>query len=249
MDGRPPIAVLIYDRDMLRSLRRRVAATRESWRLSPTARAVRRRGLTYLEPARLGILERSCREVNERRIPGDFVEAGVALGGTGIVLATHMGPNRRFHGYDVFGMIPPPSKRDDAKSQARYEVIASGRSEGIDGDTYYGYIAELYERVAANFAEYGLPLGDRVVLHPGLFEDTLHPTVPVALAHVDSDWYDPVRTCLERLERCVSRGGLIVVDDYHDYGGCRKAVDEFLKSAPHFRFEDANANILLRRTD
>lgn len=236
-------------RAMLRSLRQRVATARQSRRLSPTARAVRRRGLTYLEPARLEVLERCCREVNERRVPGDFVEAGIALGGTGIVLATHMGPTRRFHGYDVFGMIPPPGDRDDAKTHARYEIIASGRSAGIDGDVYYGYIADLYERVVANFAEFGLPPGNRVVLHQGLFEDTLHPTTPVALAHVDSDWYDPVRTCLERLGCCVSPNGLIVVDDYYDYGGCRQAVDEFMESAPHFRFEEANTNVLLRRID
>jgi asparagine synthase (glutamine-hydrolysing) len=202
-----------------------------------------------LEPDRLQVLERGCHEVNERRIPGDFVEAGVALGGTGIVMATHMGTKRRFHGYDVFGMIPPPGERDDAKTHARYDSILSGRSEGIDGGTYYGYMADLYERVEANFADFGVPPGDRVVLHKGLFEDTLHPTAPVALAHVDSDWYDAVRTCLERLGPSVSRGGLIVIDDYYDYAGCRHAVDEFINSATHFRFEDAKANVLLRRND
>jgi O-methyltransferase len=233
---------------MLRSLRRGVAATRESRRLSATARAVRRRGLTYLQPERLVALERACREVNERRIPGDFVEAGVALGGTAILLATHMGPDRRFHGYDVFGMIPPPGDSDDAKSHERYAVIASGRSVGIDGGTYYGYIPDLYDRVVANFEQFGLAVGDRVLLHEGLFEETLHPSAPVALAHVDSDWFEPVATCLARLAPRMSPGGAILVDDYNDYRGCRRAVDEFLSTTSAFRLEDRSSNALLRRT-
>ena len=67
-------------------------------------------------------------------------------------------------------------------------------------------------------------------LKRGLFEDTLHPTGPVALAHVDSDWYEPVRLCLSRIAPHVPQGGLIVLDDYHDYGGCRQAAAEFLPS-------------------
>jgi hypothetical protein len=65
---------------------------------------------------------------------GDVIEAGVALGGSGIVLASGMGPRRRFAGYDVFGMLPARGEADDAKSHARYEVIASGASKGLGGE-------------------------------------------------------------------------------------------------------------------
>ena len=46
------------------------------------------------------------RHVVRRGVHGDFVEAGIALGGSAIVLARLMGADRRFHGYDVFGMDP-----------------------------------------------------------------------------------------------------------------------------------------------
>src|SRR4051794_31256561 len=72
--------------------------------LSPVARAVRERRLTYLRPERLRALERCAARVNRERVAGDFLEAGLALGGSAIVLAAHMGAGRRFHGYDVFGM-------------------------------------------------------------------------------------------------------------------------------------------------
>ena len=61
----------------------------------------------------------------------------------------------------------------------------------------------------------------------GLFQDTLHPAGPVALAHIDGDWYASVMTCLERIVPVLIPGGTLVIDDYHHWSGCRKAVDEY----------------------
>jgi O-methyltransferase len=74
-------------------------------------------------------------------VSGDVLEFGVALGGSAIVLAGIAGlAHRRFYGFDVFEMIPAPtSEKDDEKSKQRYNLIASGKSEGIGGDLYYGY--------------------------------------------------------------------------------------------------------------
>ncbi len=55
---------------------------------------------------------------------------------------------------------------------------------------------------------------------------------PVAFAHIDVDWYEPVITSLERIFPKLVIGGSIVLDDYHDWGGCRKAVDEYLSRVP-----------------
>jgi asparagine synthase (glutamine-hydrolysing) len=37
-----------------------------------------------------------------------------------------------------------------------------------------------------------------------------------------------------------------VLDDYHDYGSCKRATDEFLGSHKDFSFEDGK-NVVLRR--
>jgi asparagine synthase (glutamine-hydrolysing) len=213
---------------MLRDLRTRLARHRLDRSLSPVARSVRERRLTYLRPERLRALERCAARVNRGLVAGDFLEAGLALGGSAVVLASHMGHGRRFHGYDVFGMIPPPSERDPAEVHERYATIVSGESQGIRGDTYYGYRDDLYEHVTRTFAAFGMPVGDRIRLYKGLFEDTLHPRGPVALAHIDSDWFDPVDLCLRRIAPHLSQGGVMVLDDYDDYGGCRDAADAFL---------------------
>jgi asparagine synthase (glutamine-hydrolysing) len=50
---------------------------------------------------------------------------------------------------------------------------------------------------------------------------------PVALAHVDGDWYQSTMVCLERIAPHLVEGGGIVIDDYFMWSGCREAVDEY----------------------
>src|SRR5439155_425231 len=102
-------------------------------------RAVRAQGLTYLSEADLKDLHDRVAEVERRGLPGIFIEAGCAAGGSAIVLAAAKAKSRPLFVYDVFGMIPQPSARDGQDVHARYQVIQSGQSRGIRGKKYYGY--------------------------------------------------------------------------------------------------------------
>ena len=204
--------------------------------LAEVAGRVRRQGLTYLSPAKLDKLGNAVLEVERRAIPGAILEAGCALGGSAILIAAARAQSRPLRVYDVFGMIPPPGERDDADVHDRYKVIASGKSRGLKGNRYYGYETDLSRRVKGNFESAGFDLDrDHIEMIVGKVEDTLVVDGPIALAHVDVDWYDPVMTCLERIAPHLSVGGIIVLDDYFDWSGCRKATDDFLKNTP-FRF-------------
>ena len=112
-------------------------------------------------------------------------------------------------------------------------MIASGQSQGIGGEEYYGYHDALYEEVIAAFGSFGITVdGERVQLHRGFFEDTLKPAGAIAVAHIDCDWHDPLRLCLERIHPDLVPGAWVVIDDYYAYGGARRAVDEFLVAHP-----------------
>jgi O-methyltransferase len=220
----------------------------ETRTLDPSTRAVVRDRLTYLSPSKLRRIHSALEET--RGVEGDVIEFGVALGGSGIIFAKNKGESRRFLGFDVFQMIPPPtSEKDDAKSKDRYQKIKSGTSKGIRGDKYYGYRDNLFAEVKDSFARHGVPAdGERITLYRGLFEETW-PTVnvkSVALAHVDCDWYEPVRFCLQAVADKMTPGGIIIIDDYNDYGGCRTAVDEFLTERDDFQFE-VGPNPFLRK--
>lgn len=220
-------------------------------RLSRLARTVKNQKLTYLSDAKLLRLDRALRQADAE--DGAFVEFGVALGGSAIMIASAAAARHRFFGFDVFGLIPPPvSGKDDAKSKQRYEVIASGQATGIDGDSYYGYRDNLYDDVVKAFHRNGLSVDGRTIaLVKGLFEDTLPGTDlgRVAFCHIDCDWYDPVKFCLEQIAPRLTPSGLILLDDYHDYGGCAQATREFLNANPAFVLSDGPNVILKKRHD
>lgn len=232
-------------------VRRGVAGVRRGVlraRVSPVSRRVRDERLTYLSLDKLRVLERLAKAVDRDGVPGSVIECGVALGGSAIVLASLL-PQRRFDGYDVFGMIPPPGPADPPEVHERYRVIEEGRSSGIRGDAYYGYEDDLLGKVEAAFARHGVPVdGERIRLHEGLFEDTLRPDGPVALAHVDCDWHDPVRLCIERIWPQLPVGGHLVFDDYNDYGGCRRAVDAHVAATAGAELLSTWPNAVVRRS-
>ena len=193
-------------------------------------RRVRREHLTYLEPAALFDLRGAVRNADRAGVRGVMVECGCALGGSAIVLgASRRDTDRALYIFDVFGMIPPPSENDGEDVHNRYSEIAEGKAKGLAGDPYYGYQDDLLREVEGTFARFGMtPDGSNVHLIKGLFEDTVFPTWPVAVAHIDGDWYESVKVCLDRLWPTVVPGGRVVIDDYFHWSGCRHAVDEFL---------------------
>jgi O-methyltransferase len=72
--------------------------------------------------------------------------------------------------------------------------------------------------------------------HVGWFQDTVPAAAekigPIALLRLDGDRYDSTKVCLESLYSNVRRGGIVVIDDYGQFEGCRRAVDEFTSKMP-----------------
>ena len=109
--------------------------------------------------------------------------------------------------------------------------LKSGKSVGIDGNKYYGYQDNLIEVVSQNFSTFGYPvLENQAELIKGYFENTLRIEEPVALAHLDCDWYESVKICLKTISPQLVVGGRMVIDDYFDWSGCKQAVDEFIST-------------------
>lgn len=176
-------------------------------------------GHTWLPPARLKMLEQHVRRIERRGIAGDVVECGVAEGGSAALLGLTLDRNassRNLYLFDTFEGLPPPTAGDPDYNEA---IKWTGECRGELQD-----VKQLFDRLGVN--------SERVRFVQGLFEQTL-PSTPlpaVALAHLDGDWYDSTRTCLTNLWPVLSVGGIIQLDDYGRWKGCRKAVDEFLGS-------------------
>ncbi len=200
--------------------------------------AVQEEHLSYLGEPGLRTLATTVEAIEADGIEGLIIEAGTALGGSAITMAAAKSTARRMKVYDVFGMIPAPGENDGEDVHRRYATIVKGSSKGIGGETYYGYRDDLLAEVTESFNRHGLPIADNnVELIQGLFEDTIALDEPVALAHLDGDWYASTMTCLTRIAPRLSVGGRFVIDDYDTWSGCRAAVDEYFAGRSGFRFE------------
>ena len=179
---------------------------------------------TMVEYRRLEGLYLGVRRVVRNGIPGDIVECGAARGGSaalmGIVLK-RMRSEKKLWLFDTFSGLPAPTSADPD-----YEIARKFTGTCV---------GELHE-VKALFEQFQILEGVNFV--KGLFQATLPGAGvrEIAFLHIDGDWYESVKACLECLYHRVSPGGIIQIDDYEHWAGARKAVDEFMqKSAPGAR--------------
>jgi len=66
----------------------------------------------------------------------------------------------------------------------------------------------------------------------GLIEKTLPRTIPdrIAFLHLDMDLYAPTLHALRYLYPRMSKGGVLIIDDYGHWKGARKAVDHYFET-------------------
>ena len=189
---------------------------------------IKNEGLTYLSLPALEAIRKTVKEIEAAKTAGVFIETGCALGGSAILIAQNKKKERLLYLYDVFGMIPAPGEHDGQDVQQRYETIRSGKSTGLNNNKYYGYEEDLLEKVKNNFRKQGLePEEHNVVFVKGLYEETLRVTQAIAFAHIDCDWYDSVMVCLKAIVPQLAQEGVIIIDDYYDWSGCKTATDEY----------------------
>jgi O-methyltransferase len=171
------------------------------------------RPYTMLSPGQLRNAHDAVRSVEERKIPGAIVECGCWRGGCGALMAWTAGRSRTTWLFDSFQGLPAPKEIDGPDA-----VALEGRLVASIDDVRQ--VLELLHATAE--------------IRPGWFSDTLpvaRPQIgPIAVLRLDGDWYESTKVCLEQLFELVSPGGIVILDDYDYWQGCRAAADEFLAS-------------------
>jgi O-methyltransferase len=182
---------------------------------------------TMTSVERMYALWQVVRHVSRRRVQGAFVECGVWRGGSSMLAALTFAQEddvgRQFYLYDTFEGMSEPTQADGVV--ARYEWERHRRGD------HNSWCYSPVDEVTANMLSTGLS-PDHLRLVKGRVEDTLSETVPerIALLRLDTDWYESTRHELERLYPLLQPGGVLIVDDYGDWEGARRAVDEYMAS-------------------
>lgn len=188
------------------------------------------RPYTMTSPERLHALVTAVEYVIRAGIPGDIVECGVWKGGSMMAVARTLlkrgRSDRTLCLFDTFDGMPPPADVDrDLHGRSASSLLAAEERE----TSFVWAVASLTE-VRRNLESAGYPT-ERIRYVQGRVEDTLPAQAPdrIALLRLDTDWYSSTRHELVHLFPRLSPGGVLIVDDYGHWQGCRRAVDEFLE--------------------
>jgi hypothetical protein len=162
-------------------------------------------------------------------VGGPIVECGVWRGGSMMAIALtllRLGADRDLYLFDTFAGMPRPSGADASIVQPDRPPLERWRRDQRESVNEWAYAP--LETVRDNVLQTGYPAA-RVHLVEGMVEQTIPEHAPdsIALLRLDTDWYASTRHELEHLyPRLVARG-VLILDDYGQWAGHRKAVDEY----------------------
>jgi hypothetical protein len=174
-------------------------------------------------------------------IPGDFVECGVFCGGHAAIASYVFRKwgvtDRKIHLFDSFCGIPKAGPQDCQDVHATYGT-SNGTME-TSGKCAIG-IADVWKF----FDQWQVPQS-YLVFHPGWFQDVMESESKqiskIAFLRIDVDLYDSTKICYQNLYSKVSRGGVVVDDDWgfhkDDAPACRRAAIEVIGQPKNTVFE------------
>lgn len=184
------------------------------------------RPFTLLSEMRLYSLYTATKQICLADLPGNFVECGAFKGGASALMAAvikrYSQRPRKLFAFDTFAGMPEPTEID------RHEGVAANDT-GFGAGTLSAPITENIDKITQQ-----LEVTDIVEIVPGLFADTL-PVYrshigDIALLHADGDWYESTMDIFNHLYDAVIPNGLVQIDDYGHWEGCRAAIHDFERS-------------------
>jgi len=170
---------------------------------------------------RIHALIRAVKYIVANQIPGDLVECGVWKGGSVMAMALTLVQlsctDRHLYLFDTFSGMTEPGKNDvDYLGRPAGEILEQIKSVACEEEVRAAVYTTGYDRSHIHFVK-----GPVELTIPALAPDS------VSLLRLDTDWYGSTRHELTHLFPRLSPRGVILVDDYGHWHGCRQAVDEY----------------------
>jgi len=192
---------------------------------------------------RIFALTEAVRYVIQNNVLGDIVECGVWKGGSMMAISKTLmnieNSEKHLYLYDTFEGMTKPKDIDISYDN----VLASKEFEKTKmNDGSSSWCSAQLDDVKKAVYSTGY---DKEKIHfiKGKVEDTIPAKVPecISLLRLDTDWYESTRHELVHLFPKLSKGGVLIIDDYGYWKGVRKAVDEYIS--------ENKISILLNRID
>jgi len=198
---------------------------------------------TMTSTERLYSLYKSVEYSIKNKINGDYVECGVWKGGSSMMIALTLLKNnitdKKIYLYDTYEGMSEPTKDDinyaNKTAQEKYSLTMNNKAGS-------NWCRSEIDEVKSNLYSTGYPK-ENIIFIKGKVEETIPQTVPqkISLLRLDTDWYESTKHEMNYLYPLLSEKGILIIDDYGHWQGCRKAIDEY--------FNTHNINVLLNRID
>ncbi len=158
-------------------------------------------------------------------IRGDIVECGVFKGASffrfSMFRKLHGIEEKKLIGFDAFGAFPETSYEDDM--ELREKFINTDGVAGIKVDQLKQVLKEKDCDKNVDLVE-----GDICQTVPEYIKN--NPDLKISFLNLDVDIYEPSSTILEYLYPRIVKGGVLLLDDYNEFPGETKAVDDYFKN-------------------
>jgi len=182
-------------------------------------------------------IESMIRYIESANIEGAFVEAGTYTGGASAYallslqrLRSKKGV-RTYWGFDSFEGMPAPSQNDGdhgslwVTGKSLNKISASELGSLVGHDANKADFAQCLNYLQGT----GYPK-EHINLVKGWFQYTLKATKAkigaIAFLRLDGDFYESTKVVFAELYEQVVGGGVIVIDDFGSFQGCRRATEE-----------------------
>lgn len=159
----------------------------------------------------------------DQGVLGDVVECGVWRGGHIIAAMLAAQQSRSYWLFDTFDGMTEPGPQDNRRG-----AHASASTKYTKKGPKNWCRAELHE-VKNNISQFA-QTDQSVIYVQGAVEHTLrsdHLPEQIALLRLDTDFYSSTLIELEVLWPRLAVGGILIVDDYMSWDGCRQACEEY----------------------
>lgn len=201
------------------------------------------REYTLTSPERIVSLIRAIKHIERFDIVGDIVECGVWKGGSMMAALKALGNlksfTREIYLYDTFEGMSEPTEVDKSVRGESATKAFFNKDEVWSRIECFSTLNE----VENNISKIDYP-NEKIHFVKGKVEDTI-PKVKIpekiAILRLDTDWYESTKHELEHLYPRLVKGGIIIIDDYGHWQGCKQAVDEY--------FFENNIELFLQRID
>ena len=199
------------------------------------------KNFTLTNDERIWLLIQALKIINKNQIKGDIVECGVWKGGNLILLSElcqKFRLDKKILGFDTFeGMTEPTNYDFNFYNKSAKKNMEKYKNNKDDKDSFWAVnsLEDTKKNIQLNttYKNFKLIKGD--VLKTLDQKENLPSSI--SLLRLDTDFYESTKKELEILYPLLNKGGILIIDDYGHWKGCRKAVDEY--------FKDKNLNFFM----